>query len=164
MQLPPSSVYLSETNQLASHPSHRHSVGHSVFVVRRAVVLSAIYIATHTGVTPAAITGCRLAQQSTPRTVHRPTSAGRLSKQRNLIICLALERGLNPRPPARQSSVIPLDQQGKLTHFPGIEILHQPNSNGFLSTATNLFSVGLCCNFCPINHCGMQESPMMIDP
>ena len=41
------------------------------------------------GVTPAAAPDCRLAQPVTPETVYSPTPAGRLSKPRNLILCLA---------------------------------------------------------------------------
>ena len=53
------------------------------------LVLSAIYIAAPTGVPPAAATDCRLAQPVTPETVYSPTQAGRRSKPRNLILCLA---------------------------------------------------------------------------
>ena len=53
------------------------------------VVLSAIYIAAPTGFPPAAGTDCRLAQPVTPETVYSPTLAGRRSKPRNLILCLA---------------------------------------------------------------------------
>ena len=52
-------------------------------------VLSAIYIAAPTGFPPAAATDCRLAQLVTPETVYSPTLAGRRSKPRNLILCLA---------------------------------------------------------------------------
>ena len=61
------------------------------------VVLSAIYIAASTGVPPAAAIDCRLAQPVTLETVYSPTPeadygptlAGRRSKPRNLILCLA---------------------------------------------------------------------------
>src|SRR5271165_4557483 len=53
------------------------------------VVLSAISIAAPTGVPPSAATDCRLAQPVTPETVYSPTLAGRRSKPRNLILCLA---------------------------------------------------------------------------
>ena len=53
------------------------------------VVLSGICIAALTGVPPAAETGYRLAQPVTPETVYSPTLAGRHSKPRNLILCLA---------------------------------------------------------------------------
>ena len=52
------------------------------------VVLSTIYIAAPTGFPPAAATDCRLAQPMTPETVY-VTLAGRRSKPRNLILCLA---------------------------------------------------------------------------
>ena len=53
------------------------------------VVLSAIYITAPTGFPPAADTDCRLAQPVTPETVYSLTPAGRLSRPRNLILCLA---------------------------------------------------------------------------
>ena len=53
------------------------------------VVLSAIYTSAPTGFPPAAATDCRLAQSVTPETVYCPTLAGRRSKPRNLILCLA---------------------------------------------------------------------------
>ena len=59
------------------------------------VVLSAIYIAAPTGFPPATATDCRLAQPVTPETVHCPTLAGRRSKPRNLILCLA-RAGIEP--------------------------------------------------------------------
>ena len=59
------------------------------------VVLSGIYIAALTGVPPAAETGYRLAQPVTPETVYCPTLAGRRSKPRNLILCLA-RAGIEP--------------------------------------------------------------------
>ena len=49
--------------------------------------MSGIDIAALTGVPPAADTDCRLAV--TPETVYSPTLAGRRSKPRNLILCLA---------------------------------------------------------------------------
>ena len=58
-------------------------------------VLSAIYIAAPTGFPPAAATDCRLAQPVTPETVYCPTLAGRRSKPRNLILCLA-RAGIEP--------------------------------------------------------------------
>ena len=59
------------------------------------VVLSGICIAALTGVPPAADTGYRLAQPVTPETVYSPTLAGRRSKPRNLILCLA-RAGIEP--------------------------------------------------------------------
>ena len=53
------------------------------------VVLSEIYTAAPTGVPPAADTDFRRAQPVTPETVYSPTSAGRRSKPRNLVLCLA---------------------------------------------------------------------------
>ena len=73
------------------------------------VVLSAIYIAAPRGVTPAAITDCRLAQPVTPETVYSSTPAGRRSKSRNLIICVA-RAGFEPMTSSTQSNVISLDQ------------------------------------------------------
>ena len=59
------------------------------------VVLSGICIAALAGVPPAAETGYRLAQPVTPETVYCPTLAGRRSKPRNLILCLA-RAGIEP--------------------------------------------------------------------
>ena len=85
-----------------------------LWILMYCVVLSAIYIAAPTGVPPAAATDCRLAQPVTPETVYSPTLAGRRSKPRNFIICLATA-GIDPRPPARLSSPLPLYQPGKLS-------------------------------------------------
>ena len=56
------------------------------------VVLSAIFNAAPTGFPPAAAIDCRLAQPVTPETVYCPTLAGRRSKPKNLILCLARAR------------------------------------------------------------------------
>ena len=58
-------------------------------------VLSAIYIAAPTGFPPAAATDCRPAQPMTPETVYCAKLAGRRSKPRNLMICLA-RAGIEP--------------------------------------------------------------------
>ena len=65
------------------------------FLVKFSVVLSGIYIAAPTGFPPAADTDTRLAQPVTPETVYCPTLAGRRSKPRNLILCLA-RAGIEP--------------------------------------------------------------------
>ena len=84
-----------------------------ILVYRYCEVLSAIYIAAPTGPPLAEATDCRLAQPVTPETVYRSILAGRRSKPRNLILCLA-RAGSDPRPPARLSSALPLYQPGKL--------------------------------------------------
>ena len=80
------------------------------------VVLSAIYIAAPTLFPPAAATDCRLAQPVTPETVYCPTQAGRRSKPRNLILCLA-RAGSDPTTSStvvQRLAVLPLYQPGKL--------------------------------------------------
>ena len=98
MQLPLSSASLSVISQLASQPSLRPSSDtQSHCSSQYCSLVSNLYIVAPTGITPAAITDCRLAQPVTPETVYSPTLAGRLvlsvlntfsCKPRNLILCL----------------------------------------------------------------------------
>ena len=80
------------------------------------VVLSGIYIAAPTGFPRAADTDSRLAQPVTPETVYCPTLAGRHSKPRNLILCLA-RAGIEPTTSSmvvQRLTTVPTRQAGRV--------------------------------------------------